>query len=257
MLSLVFSIRVKYKPSPAFCQPLNTHMKRLLEHLLQEDDCARIFGNTLFGDLNGGEKDLTQEKEIRKAVQSFFSDKLTYRDKPETVVNAFRELLKCKGKFPNELQPNVSLVYRGVRMTMPDILKIKDWKFVDDTRQEIIGTGNYQSKYPIQSWSASKIRAEFFAIDFPSWRKKKIVPAIVIAIPSKNEMLFNTSFVKNLKMSSKRTAKFSNEQEIVRVSNDSLSCKFLIPVQYLKMIEGVSQPVIDHLATTAGLRITA
>jgi len=147
-------------------------MKRLLEHLLQEDDCARIFGNTLFGDLKGGERDLTQEKEIRKAVQSFFSDKLTYRDKPENVVNAFRELLKCKGKFPNELQPNVSLVYRGVRMTMPDILKIKDWKFVDDTRQEIIGTGNYQSKYPIQSWSASKIRAEFFAIDFPSWRKK-------------------------------------------------------------------------------------
>lgn len=232
-------------------------MKRLLEHLLQEDDCARIFGKTLFGDLVGGEKDLTQEKEIRKAVQSFFSDKLTYRDKPEAVVNAFRELLKCKGKFPNELQPNVSLVYRGVRMTAGDILKVKDWKFVDDTRQEIVGTGNYQSKYPIQSWSASKIRAEFFSIDFPSWRKKKIVPAVVLAVPSKNEMLFNTAFVRSLKMGSKRTAKFSNEQELVRVSNSSLQCKFVIPVQYLKMIEGLPQPVIDHLAATAGLRVTA
>ena len=257
MLSLVFSIRMKYRPNAARCQPLNTRMKRLLEHLLQEDDCARIFGKTLFGDLLGGEKDLTQEKEIRKAVQSFFSDKLTYRDKPENVVNAFRELLKCKGKFPNELQPNISLVYRGVRLGMGDILKVKDWKFVDDTRQEIIGTATYQSKYPIQSWSASKIRAEFFAIDFPSWRKKKIVPAIVIAVPNKNDMLFNTTFVRSLKLGSKRTAKFSNEQEMVRVSNEPLQCKFVIPVQYLKMIEGVSQPVIDHLASTAGLRVTA
>lgn len=232
-------------------------MKRLLEHLLQEDDCVRIFGNTLFGDLFNGEKDLTQEKEIRKAVQSFFSDKLTYREKPETIVNAFRELLKCKGKFPNELQPNVTLVYRGVRLNMSDIIKIKDWKFIDDTRQEIIGTGTYQSKYPIQSWSASKIRAEFFAIDFPSWRKKKIVPAIVIAVPNKNDMLFNTNFVKSLKLSNKRTSKFSDEQEIVRVSTDSLSCKFVIPTQYLKMIEGVPKSVVDHLATTAGLRITA
>jgi hypothetical protein len=140
---------------------------------------------------------------------------------------------------------------------MSDIIKIKDWKFIDDTRQEIIGTGTYQSKYPIQSWSASKIRAEFFAIDFPSWRKKKIVPAIVIAVPNKNDMLFNTNFVKSLKLSNKRTSKFSDEQEIVRVSTDSLSCKFVIPTQYLKMIEGVPKSVIDHLATTAGLRITA
>lgn len=232
-------------------------MRTLLEHLLQEDDCARIFGNALFGDLLGGEKDLTQEKEIRKAVQSFFSDKLTYREKPEAVVKAFQELLKCKGKFPNELQPNVSLVYRGVRLTTPDILKIKDWKFIDETHQEIIGTGSYKSKYPIQSWSASKIRAEFFAIDFPSWRKKKMIPAVVIAVPPKSEMLFNTSFVKSLKLGSKKTAKFSNEQELVRVSNDALSCKFVIPVQYIKMIEGLPQPLIDHLAATAGLRVTA
>jgi hypothetical protein len=75
-------------------------MRRLLEHLLLEDDCVRIFGKTLFGDLSWGARDLTQEKEIRKAVQQFFSDKLTYRDKPESVVNAFRELLdNAKASF--------------------------------------------------------------------------------------------------------------------------------------------------------------
>lgn len=232
-------------------------MKRLIEHLLQEDDCAKIFGKTLFGDLFGGEKDLTQEKDIRKAVQHFFSDKLTYRTKPESVVNAFRALMKCKSKFPAELQPNVTLVYRGVRLTFPDILKIKDWKFVDDTRQEITGTGVYTSKYPMQSWSSSKIRAEFFAIDFPSWRSKKLIPTVVVAMPDKADMLFNTAYITKFKAAGKSTAKYSKEQEIVRVSDRPLSCRFVIPVQYIKMIDEVPQPVIDHLLTTAGLRITA
>lgn len=232
-------------------------MKRLLEHLLQEEDCAKIFGKTLFGDLLGGEKDLTQEKEIKKAVQHFFSDKLTYRAKPESVVKAFRALLNCKSKFPAELQPNVTLVYRGVRLTMPDILKVKDWKFVDETRQEITGTGTYTSKYPIQSWSASKIRAEFFAIDFPSWRSKKLIPTVVVATPDKSDMLFNTAFVTKLKASSKSTAEYSKEQEIVRVSDKPIPCRFVIPVQYIKMTDGITQPVADHLLATAGLRIMA
>ncbi len=239
------------------CQPLNTHMKRLLEHLLQEEDCVKIFGKTLFGDLIGGEKDLTQEKEIKKAVQHFFSDKLTYRAKPESVVKAFRALLNCKSKFPAELQPNVTLVYRGVRLTMPDILRVKDWKFIDETHQEITGTGIYTSKYPIQSWSASKIRAEFFAIDFPSWRSKKLIPTVVVATPDKSDMLFNTAFVTKLKASSRNTAEYSKEQEIVRVSDKPIPCRFVIPVQYIKMTDGITQPVKDHLLATAGLRITA
>lgn len=232
-------------------------MKRLLEHLLQEDDCAKVFGNVLFGNPPGSENDLAKEKEIRKAVQSFFSDKLTYRSKPENVVNAFRQLLKCKGKFPNELQPNVSLLYRGVRMKEADILKVKDWKFVDETKQEIVGTGTYTSKYPIQSWSASKIRAEFFSIDFPDWRAKHLIPAVVIAVPDKEEMLFNTKFVMDFKRKMKSTQKYAMEQEIVRVSTKPISCKFVLPTQYIRMVDGLSQRTIDHLVATAGFRVRA
>lgn len=236
---------------------INIHMKRLLEHLLQEDECAKIFGNVLFGNPPNQEIDLAQEKEIRKAVQSFFGDKLTYRTKPENVVNAFRQLLRCKGRFPKELQPNVSLLYRGVRLKESDILRVKDWKYVDETRQEIVGTGTYKSKYPIQSWSASKIRAEFFSIDFPEWRSKKLIPTVVIAVPDSSEMLFNTKFVMDFKKSMKSTQKFSMEQEIVRVSDKPLQCKFVVPTQYVKMIDGLSQKTIDHLVATAGFRTTS
>jgi len=232
-------------------------MKSLLEHLLQEDDCAKVFGNVLFGNPPGEERDSTKEKDIRKAVMSFFGDRLMYKQKPQAVVNAFRELLKCKGKFPEELQPNVSLLYRGIRLKESDIVKVKDWKFTDDTKQELVGTGTYKSKYPVQSWSASKIRAEFFSIDFPDWRREKLLPAIVMAVPDRSEMLFNTKFVMELKKHAKGTQKYYMEQEIVRVSDKKINCKFFLPTQYVRMVDGLSRKTIDHLVSTAGFRPTA
>jgi hypothetical protein len=99
----------------------------------------------------------------------------------------------------------------------------------------------------------AQIRAEFFFNRFPVMvTRRRSFLLLSSPCPSKSEMLFNTSFVSKLKLGSEKTAKFSNEQELVRVSNDSPACKFVIPVQYLKMIEGLSRPVIDHLANYCG-----
>jgi hypothetical protein len=77
----------------------------------------------------------------------------------------------------------------------------------------------------------------------------------VIATPDKRDMLFNTAFLAKFKAADPKTAKYSKEREIVRVSSTAIPCRFVVPVQYIKMLEGLPRSVTDHLFNTAGLRI--
>lgn len=225
-------------------------MKSIAEHLLAEDVCLQKFGKVLFGDVLGGEKDTPYEKALSNKLRIFFGlhGQFSERDK---LVDAFRELKKCTGHFPKELSPNTGIIYRGVRRTATDLIKVKDWKYVDQTKEMIVGTVKYESRYPIQSWTTNSMIAWGFASSGVVAKKfqqgEKVeggyYPCVFMGVVNKNDLLFSSDFIERFK--AKAGLGIRNEFEIVRISNEPFTCKVMVRMKDLNRPLGKYKP-IDH-----------
>jgi len=228
-------------------------MKSIAEHLLAEDMCLQKFGKILFGDIFGGEPDTPYEKQLAKRMRVFFGlhGQFSERDK---LVNAFRELKKCTGHFPKELSPSTGIIYRGVRRTASDLIKVKDWKYSDPTRQNIVGTVRYESRYPIQSWTTNSLVAWGFASGWKISKQFKqgdfveggYYPCVFMGVVNKNDLLFSSDFIARFKDKA-GLGILRNEHEVVRISNEPFTCKIIVRVEDFNNPLGKFKPIDKRL----------
>jgi len=224
-------------------------MKSIAEHLLAEDVCLQKFGKVLFGDIFGGEKDTGYEKALANKMRVFFGlhGQFSERDK---LVDAFRELKKCTGHFPKELSPSTGIIYRGVRRTATDLIRVKDWKYSDQTRKVMIGTVKYESRYPIQSWTTNSMVAWGFASTRKTAKQFQqgdfveggYYPCVFMGVVNKNDLLFSSDFLSRFKHKA-GLGILRNEYEVVRISNEPFTCKIMVKMEDLIIPLGKYKPL--------------
>ena len=233
-------------------------MKSVYEHLLSEDVCLKKFGNSLFGDVFGGEHDTEYEKKLVDRMKIFFGQSGQFIDR-DKLVYAFRVLKKCTNHFPKELSSSTGIIYRGVRRTSKDLISIHDWKYTDSTKEIMAGTVKYESRYPIQSWTTNSVVAWGFAsnkiVSTKFQKGEKFVgghiPTVFMGVVDKKDLLFSSDFIHRFKQ--KTGLEIRNEYEVVRISNQPFTCKILVRMEDLVTPLGkftkINQELGAHLAT--------
>ena len=209
-----------------------------------QQECFDIFESFLFGDeRNKPERDTRKEVAIYNDFEQFISGNLVKQSKT-SIIKAMKQLQKCKGIFPKDLQPKTNVLYRGSRMKIKDVEKLKStnvnfFKFGDWVKIE----GRFNGRSEIQSWSTDKNIAVGFAFsdgatEFTFGSMKNIisgelsgfngpntVPIIYEIQPVDKNLLFNTSFTNFF---SKMIIN-AKESEVVRLSNSSIKAKIYMP----------------------------
>ena len=201
------------------------------------------YGNILFGSTklskDGFEDDTNIEAEkFHKVIEYMYGSH--GKNLTKDVADTLHQLLKLKKTYPEFLEPEkYNILYRGLHIDgfagkvnspirilfkkLVDLIgetPIERFKDYNSDWYELPKKMKYTPLTSIQSWTPKFGVAENFG---SVGRKNEIgekIQSIIIAKPSRNEMLFNTKFTNNI-------SEFE-EHEILRLSDKPLECRILL-----------------------------
>ena len=175
----------------------------------KHDDVLDKFGEYLFGEWEGVEKDTQHEKKLFKALKDFLSGV-----SPNSFANAFKKLKEVEKFFPTELIPKGSKIYRGSVIKESEAPKLK-WK---KQGEYWVSKTTYSPKSKVQSWSSNLDASEDFIENMISADHDEI-PVIYVSSANKKELLFNAIFLNAISTRYVGNDQF-DEDEIIRMGGN-------------------------------------
>jgi hypothetical protein len=194
------------------------------------EDVYKDLEKIAFGDLKkADEPDTEWEAKVFKALDDYIMEPGS--SEREALAQYMPDLFKLKPKYPDDLVPNVTTVYRGIQLSG------NEYKQYINSEQNIMLTDDYvyNSRSSITSWTADAEVAKSFALQehagiigkSPDWIWMRPCPAIVKATVDK-------SFILNTNL----TNRFRNdpvaEHEILRYANEPIITTLFIDREWLQ-----------------------
>ena len=210
---------------------IKEHLNKILLES-KDSECIKKFGHLLFGDSEDNyalktwhkgkyEQNTKYEEMLWYKLETYVVTHLV--NSQEKLEPFLKELYKCKSMYPNELDQNVKVLYRGMDVSESMAFQkkwltkkwLKDFN-PNDYHEWIEMTNSYQHKpeYAIESWTTKKNVAYEF-MDYGN----DIGILLKANIPH-NQLLFNPKFM-NVAFSDEVGNK---EYEVLRIVKSPIKC---------------------------------
>ena len=204
-------------------------MRKIINSLVESTNMD--FEKVAFGDFqNRRERDTEDEARIFLALRSFIRGATP--ENKATADAALKELLHLKSRYPDVLEPDVAVCYRGTQLQKQDYMKLA----AQGNKKKLLRIDyTYTPRSSIRSWTTKNKIAASFALtggeDLDSgWeRHSHPYPAIIQAT-------VDQTFVMNSGFTDQLSNEFlgRSESEIIRISNAPIKAVLLIKDEWLE-----------------------
>jgi len=226
--------------------------KREKEKEFNKNPCTKVFQRLVFGIEQGKygtrEQNTKREEEIEMSVSDWIGGDAMYSDghADDKMVADFQFIKKCVKDYPNEFEPTVSVVWRGIGvdgsvakriLPLDRLLKSKDLLEIGKGKKAKTYVGvpvEYKANRAIQSWAAEPAVAAHFAT------QEGLFGGSVSVLPSP-DVKFILKQANGFKAASKADKK-SIVRSIVRTMDYA----------YKEIMEGMNVPIVYTMPTDDG-----
>jgi len=204
-------------------------MRKIINSLAESTNMD--FEKVAFGNFqNRRERDTEDEARIFRALRSFIGS-ATPKNKA-TADAALKELLHLKSRYPDVLEPDVAVCYRGTQLQKQDYMKLAAQR----GNEKLLRIDyTYTPRSSIQSWTTKNKIAASFALNGgeildSGWKRRSHPYPAIIQATVDQTFVMNSGFTDQLS----NEILGQSESEIIRISNAPIKAVMLIKDKWLE-----------------------
>ena len=204
-------------------------MRKIINSLAESTNMD--FEKVAFGDFqNRRERDTKDEARIFLALRSFIRGATP--ENKATADAALKELLHLKSRYPEVLEPNADVCYRGTQLQKQDYMKL----VAQGNKKKLLRIDyTYSPRSSIQSWTTRNKVAASFALNGgdgsgTGWHETEYPYPAIIQVTVDQTFVMNSEFTDRLS----RDAIGHSESEIIRISSTPIKAVLLIKNEWLE-----------------------